>query len=121
MNRNIIFGIFILLFLSLIVSYKVYINKKNELLSSYNRFLILKKKIEKVVELKNKYKELNINRLSFCKIDNFGDKFVLNCNNLDKNRFQAVENYIFKSNVKLHKFSIMKRKDKVNVSLEILK
>ena len=121
MNKNIVVGIIGLLILSSVVSYKIYSNKKSQLLEKNQRLFILKNKLDKIVALQNKYKNINLNRLTMCRVENLAEKDILECKNLDKNSFRRVENYVFKANVKLNKFSIEKNRDKVNLSVELMK
>ena len=122
MNRNVIFGIIGILILSFIISYKIYSNEKAELLEKNQRIIVLKNKIDKILYLQNKYKNIDLNKFkSICNIDNMGEKAILKCSNLNQNNFRMIQNYIFKANVKLNKFTIIKNKDKVNLSVELMK
>jgi len=111
MNRNIfalIIGSNIIL---LILSFKFYIDQKNNFFSEYTHYTKLKQLISNINSIKID-KNLNFFKRYKCKIDK-----QIECN-LSKNEFASFEN-IFRKNYDIKSFSIIKDKNRVIVKLEI--
>lgn len=123
MNKRVFLLIVLLMFTVLIVSAKIYFNLKNKVLNENNNYLMLEKKVKEVYNLKQRYK-LNKNRLNFlkkyCNVINKGEKFLIECKNLNQNNFNYIQNYLFKSNFKIKSFDIDKNKT-VSIIAEIVK
>jgi len=118
MNRNILIGIVVLLILGGVVSYEFYISNKKQVLDEYPYLIKIRKKIEDINYLQNKYK-FNINFLkNYCNIKNLPTKYVLECNNLNKRKFLVIEEIFERA--KLSKFSIDKKQN-IDVFAEIIK
>jgi ABC-type dipeptide/oligopeptide/nickel transport system permease component len=123
MNKRMFFLVLMLLVVVLIVSVKIYFNIKNKVLNEYNYYILLEKKVKEVYNLKQKYK-LNKNRLNFlkkyCNVVNKGEKFLIECKNLNQNNFNNIQNHLFKGNFKIKSFDIDKNKT-VSIIAEIVK
>jgi len=118
MNKNRLIAITLFLIFGILLSYKFYISNKKEVINEYIYLIKIKKRVEEINYLKNKYK-IDLDPLkNICNIKSLSTKYILKCSNLDKNQFSKVEE-IFKR-AKISKFSIEK-KDKVNVLVEIIK
>ena len=102
---------------------KTYLNTKKETLEANNYLIMLESKIKKIIALKRKYKynPVLFNQLKkYCKIKNKYNEYIIKCENLDTNKFNFVQNIIFKNNFKLKKFDIQKNKLS-NIEVEIIK
>lgn len=123
MNKRVFLLIIILLIVVLFVSVKFYLDIKREVLNEYNHYLLIEKKLKEINKLKRKYKlnEYKINSLKkYCNIQENSDKYLIKCKNLDKNRFNYVQNLVFRSNFKIKNFDIEKNKT-IFMRVEIIK
>jgi ABC-type dipeptide/oligopeptide/nickel transport system permease component len=122
MNKRVFLLILFLLLVLVFISAKIYFSTKKEVLQEYNYYIKLEKKVKEVNALKQKYK-LDKNKLNslkqYCNILD-GEKVIVKCNNLDKNKFNVVQNIIFRSNFRINKFNIEKNKT-ISLEVEILK
>ena len=123
MNKRIFYLIILLLILTSIFTMKFYLQTKREVLEENNRLVLLESKVKRVYALKEKYRFNTslFNRLkNFCEINDKGDKYLVVCKNLNSNKFNTVQNIIFKHNFKITKFNIFKDK-LANIEVEINK
>jgi ABC-type dipeptide/oligopeptide/nickel transport system permease component len=123
MNKRLFLLILILFITILIVSAKIFFNIKKEVLNEYSYYIKLKKKVKEVYFLKQKYK-LNKNKLEklkrYCDILEKGETYLIECKNLDENKFDYVQNQIFRNNFKIKNFDIDKNKT-ISLFVEIMK
>ncbi len=123
MNKNVVYLLFIALVLVTIFSMKFSLDSKIEMLREYSNIVNLEHKINKIVTLKKKYKNRkNLNNLKkICEIK-YGQKTIITCKNLNAQNFKKVEKLLFKSDMRLNRFTIEKgEKNSVNLVVEIIR
>ena len=122
MNKRVFILVLFLLTIVVFISAKIYFNTKKEVLVEYNYYVKLEKQAKEVNALKQKYK-FDMNKLNSLKdlvlLAN-NEKVILKCSNLDKNKFNIVQNRVFRSNFRINKFNIEKNKT-ISLEVEILK
>ncbi len=113
MNKNIIFLSLIALVLLTALNVKYFLKNKNELSNELENKIEFEKKAKTILVLKNALKNRLYLVKNICQVQNN----LIECKNLDKNKFSQLNYAIKYLNIK--KFDIKKNKNFVNVHMEI--
>ena len=117
LNKNRFLAICAGLIVITFISYKLYINKKEDVIQYNNYISKLSQKIEYTNYLSNIFKIPNIK----CSKKETADKIVYNCKNLNKNQLSRISNQLFDKMVNIKDFSIDSNATKTTLKVEILK
>jgi hypothetical protein len=120
MNRNTFYLLMLLGTVLTVFGFKFYLNEKQKALKSSTELAEFKQKIDQIVYLQKKYSFKPV-KVNFCKIKDTAEKELLVCKNLDKNKFNKLQNIVFKGTYKINKYDIKKHDKYTDVTVEILK
>ena len=117
MNRKILLLISVTVLLITLNILNLYIKSQNELKSEYQTTVKINKIARQITYLKNKYSNKPLKILKpICKIKN--TRII--CNNLSQSQLRKI-NYFLKSDIKIKKFSLIRKNNKFDFYAEIIK